>query len=109
MAVKEAQEEVIFRSPCFGFTATLRLERRAINPITGGVDILNEPGKPLIARFVEDSMGSEYRTSDPEEIARLRQMSFRDANLYEWKVGEKKATPARKPGQTHRGEATLGQ
>lgn len=109
MAVKEtpAQEEVIFRSTSFGYTATLRMERRMINQQTGGVDVFNEPGKPLVAKFTEDGQGSEYRTSDPDDIARLRQLAHRDPYLYEWKPGQAKRTPTRKPGQTHRGEVML--
>ena len=98
-------KNVIFRSPFYGYTATLWSEQRAFNNMTQAYDIVEGP---RIARFQDVGIGGEYRTSDPREIERLRELCEKDKRgLYEVKTGREHLTPeyipARKPGQTYRG------
>lgn len=112
MAVKPVEEpkpieqkEVIFRSPYYEYTVTLWNEQRAYSNQTNSYQI-TEPVK--VARFQDVGIGGEYRTSDPREIERLRELAEKDKRgLYEVKTGREHLTeaylPARKPGQTYRG------
>lgn len=106
-AAPEAKEPetVIFRSPYYEYSVTLWNEQRAYSNQTNSYQV-TEPVK--IARFQDVGIGGEYRTSDPREIARLRELAQTDKRgLYEVKTGREHLTeaylPARKPGQTYRG------